>query len=255
MYHIFKAVKNRLEDLLMAEAFLSEDSLTGTSRIKLTNTSNFNWQNFNKKYPEIIMQDNTPACTGRVISGGYEGMPSYNVQSINNSSNEIVVNSTFEKDWTVANQSKIRKAPSGILVKDIRIGDLQVVQVFPTICVVPTSKRIEWKTLSGTKDNIGIEFIIYVEGADTERSTEDMMKITDMVEYILMTNLHISPVGADKDYQVTSHAMINSIDYGVVQKGSQFLKASRISWEADMYLWRGYLTAQGELEAPLDGPH
>jgi hypothetical protein len=103
-------------------------------------------------------------------------------------------------------------------------------------------------------DTMSIDFMIYVDGADTDRATEDMLKITDVVEYILMTNLHIPPTGATKDYQVTSHAKINTIDYGTVQKGSQFIKASRITWDADMYLWRGYLTAQGELESPLDGP-
>ncbi len=254
MYHLFKAVKDRLENLLMAEENLSEDALTGTNLIKVSSTKYFNWQNFNNKYPEIVLQDGTAGCSGRPIAGGYEGMPQYDISSIDQVNKEITLKSNVEKDWTVSNGAKIRKAPSGILVRDIRIGDLAVVNVFPTICVVPTSKRIEWKTLSGTMDSMSLDFIIYVDGADTDRATEDMLKITDVVEYILMTNLHIKPEGATQDYQVTSHAIINSIDYGVVQKGSQFIKASRITWEADMYLWRGYLTAQGALEAPLDGP-
>ena len=252
MYHLYKAVKDRMERLLMAEVNLSQDSLSGTKKIYLESTEDFNWQNFNSKYPEIIIQDSD--STGRQISGGYEGIPQYSVVDIDGPNSEITIQGSFTKDWTVANEAKIRKAPDGLLVRDVRIGDLAVIQIFPTICVVPTTKRIEWKTLSGTMDTMSIDFIIYVDGADTDRATEDMLKITDVVEYILMTNLHIQPEGATRDYQVTSHAKINTIDYGVVQKGSQFIKASRITWEADMYLWRGYLTRQGASEAPIVGP-
>lgn len=252
MYHIFIAVKNRIQNLIMASEPLIEDSLVGTNTIKLGDSKNFIWENFNKRYAQVILQDND--STGRRVSGGYEGMTEYTIIDIDNESNELRISGEFEKNWTVANNSKIRRSPGGILVKDVRIGDLEVINQFPTICLVPNSKRLEWKTLSATQDTISLDFLVYIEGADTDRATEDMLKVTDVLEYILMTDLHIKPLGAEQEYQVTSHAKINSIDYGTIQKGSQFVKASRITWDADLYHWRGYLTSQGLLEAPLNGP-
>jgi len=254
MFHLYKAVANRMERLLMASANLSEDCLSGSNILNLSDSSDFTWENLNIRYPEVVLQDSTSVCTGKPIPGGYDGMPEYDVINVSNEKNEIILDGNVSKDWLVSNSAKVRRAPGGIIVKDVRLGDLAVVNIFPTVCIVPSSKRIEWKTFSGTMDTMSIDFIIYVEGADSDRSTEDMMKVTDVVEYILMTNLHIQPVGAKRDYQVTSSAKINSIEYGVVQKGSQFVKAAKITWDADMYIWRGYLTQQGQMETPIDGP-
>ena len=103
MYHLFRAVKERLERLLMAEAPLLQDSLTGTNKIILSDSKDFTWENFNHRYREVVMQDSTSSCTGREVAGGYEGMPEYAIKSINNDSNELINDGSFNKDWTTAN--------------------------------------------------------------------------------------------------------------------------------------------------------
>jgi hypothetical protein len=146
------------------------------------------------------------------------------------------------------NGSIIRRAPGGVPVEDVKIGDLAVVTKFPTVCIVPTNKSIEWTAISLSKDTISIDFLIYVSEGDTERATIDLLKLTDVVEWILMSNLHIKPEGQHQDYEVTSAAMVRNIDYGTIQKGSEFLKASKLTWTAELVYARDYLFNQAPYE-------
>ena len=251
MYHIFDAMKNRMEELLMPSANLIFDASTGDNVLKVDDASDFNWQGFYAQYPEVAIMDNN--SSGRLLpGGGYQGIDIHNLA--NAYSNSIVLDSNVEQNWLVSDNAKVRRSPAGQIVKQVKVGDLAVIQKFPTICVVPDSKAKEWYTLSGTMENISIDFIVYAAEGETEEATLAQLKLADVVEYILDSNLHIAPTGAVEPYQVTSRAICRRIKYGTIEKQSQFIKAAQLTWEADMYIWRGYLTKQGEIEAPVQGP-
>lgn len=247
MYHIYNRVKERMGELLMAETNISQNVNSGSKIINVEDGTYFNYEGINERYPEIAILDKN--STARRIGSGYEGVDIHNLTNAYEDTLEI--EDGVSQNWTTDNDARVIRAPAGEMVRQVKIGDLAVIKNFPTLCIIPDSKNISWYTLSGTMETITIDFLLYAMAGDTEQATEVQMKLADVIEYILMSNLHIAPTGSTKAYQVTSRAMCKRVKYGTIEKGSQFIKAATLTWEADMYIWRGYLTSQGAFEAPM----
>lgn len=244
MYRIYQAVADRMEQLLLAQTTLKNNALVGTDRLIVNDTSNFGTDALQNDQPTFILMDaNT---TGKKIQGGFEGTEVINARDIYGDT--IILKEPLKRAWNVSDSTIIKRAPNGVPVDKIILGDIEVAQKFPYISVIPISKNIEWKTLSSTNDNISIDFVVYLRDEDTQKALKKVLILTDAVEWILMSNLHIKPIGFRKAYEQTSVAMVKSIDYGTIQKGSEFLKAATLHWEASLHFWRGYLTAQGITE-------
>ena len=250
MWRIYQAMKNRMSQYLLAESTLISNSSVGSNIITLSSTDDFEAEGINNEYPQCILVDNN--TTGRQIAGGVEGAEVVELDIVYG--NNIQLKAPLQNDWLVSNNARLKRAPNGVPIDDVIIGDLAVIPKFPVVCLLPISKAISWKTFSGTVEKINIDFMVYAVDDDTENATISVLKTTDVVEWILMSNLHIQPVGYTNSYEVTSQAIVSNIDFGVIAKGSTFLKAAKLTWTADMYFWRGYLTNQGVSESPFPGP-
>jgi len=249
MYRLYRGVKERLSNLVSAKSFLTEDAHIGDSTIKVQDATYFGIEAMNNSFPTLLLMDNS--STGKKIAGGFQGTELVYLKNIYD--NTIELQSPLTRDWLVSKTSEVRRAMAGIPIEKIILGEIAVANKFPYISVIPMRKGIEWRTLSGTMDKVVIDFIVYVKGEGTEESFEMVMKVADCIEWILMSNLHIQPYGMSGNYQKTSMAMVTSVNYGTIQKGSEFLKAATLTWEADLYFWRGYLTSQGISESELYG--
>jgi len=240
MYGLYKTVRDRLKRYLMASESLTADSLIGTNTVTVADSDSFEFQGLTDDYPTVILMDNE--TTGQRIEEGYAGAELINVSSVDGPT--ITFDSNLTDDWLLSKSSTITRAAGGVPVRQVVIGDLEVINVFPTVCVVPMNKTRDWYILSGTWEVMSIDFMIYVEHGGTELATIDLLKVTDVVEWILMSNLHLAPQGSSDLTNITSRAIVSNVDYGVVQKGSAFLKAAKVTWTGEVCITREYLHGQ-----------
>jgi len=247
VYRIYQAIKNRMSDFLMAQANLTVSCSAGQNYIDVDDATNFTTEAINNSFPTVILMDNS--TSGKKTSTGYKGAELIDVEKVE--TNRIYFQTSTSRAWELGSSAVVRRAPGGVPFRNVFIGDRRVIKAFPALCVIPINKTIEWHTLSGTMDKVNVDFLVYVRDTDTEEAEIELLKVCDAIEWILMSNLHIQPYGYNKDREKASVSKVNTIDYGIVNKGSEFLKAARLSWSADLYFWRGYLTRQGIVEGPL----
>jgi len=240
MYGLYRTVRDRLRRYLMASETLTVDGLTGASTLTVADSDSFGFEGLIDEYPTVVLMDNE--TTGERTDTGILGAELINVDSVDGPTINLASNLTG--DWLTSKISTVTRAPAGVTVRQVVIGDLEVINIFPTICVVPANKTREWYTLSGTWETMNIDFMIYVQHGNTELATIDLLKITDVVEWILMSNLHLAPQGSTDLTNITSRAIVPNVDYGIVQKGSTFLKAAKVTWTGEVYITREYLHGQ-----------
>lgn len=233
MYKIYTTVKERLQRYLMAESFIKEDLMAGSTVVKIDGVAmDFTSESLNDITPHLLLMDSD--STGERTQEGFNGCELLTVKNIG-SDGTLTLSSPVERNWLVSNGSLVRRAPGGVAVINVVIGDLKVVSKFPTICVVPADKNIDWAALALTKDSVNINIIAYIESGNTEMGTIDALKLTDVIEWIMMSNLHLKVEGGFEPWQLTSNAGIKNVDYGVIQKGNEFLKACKMTWFGEIY--------------------
>ena len=248
MAKLYSTVKKRLERYLTASSTLSANATTGDKSITVTNANDFGFQGLIDQYPNLILMDNN--TSGEPTSTGFRGAEIIEALDVDISTGVITLNTPLTRDWTTANAAYAKRAPAGVPIKDVKIGDLAVVSKVPTICVVPTNESIEWSAFHTSKERITIDFMVYVDKGDTERATTFLLEITAVVKWILMSNLHIKPEDDSSETSVTSYALVEDVDYGSIAKGSEFLKSSRLTWVGDIYVGRDYLYLNPPYEQP-----
>lgn len=240
---------SRLEKFFLTKSFLIEDALIGQTQIKVNDTSPFTKEAINNAYPELFIQNDS--STFKAIPNGREGASLIRISQIVDDKT-LVLQEPLTSDWLVSDNSFIRRAiigraggSSGDIVNKIILGDVEVIDKYPAISIIPTSKTIDWRTLSSTRDTVNIDFVVYMKKGNTEASTESVLILADIMEWILMSNLHIKPLGYKERWEVTNIARVKSVQYGTIARGSEFLKAATLTWEAELHFFRGYLTQQG----------
>jgi len=227
----------------MGNANLSVDASSGQKLAYVDNVTDFGFDGLNKEFAHVLIMDDD--TTGRPIEGGIEGAELIEIDSVDIPTNLITFKTNLENSWTTAKNTTIVRAPGGIPVKTVRMGDVRVVKQFPAVTVIPRNKNIEWVLMpGGTKETMNIDFMVYTRSQGGETTIEDNIKLTDVVEWILMSNLHIHPYEHTDPNEVTSKAGVGSIEYGVIQKGSEFINSARVSWSGDIYYIREYLFRQ-----------
>jgi hypothetical protein len=249
MFHFTEAIKNRLSFFFLTKANATADALIGENKIIVDSTSPFTAQSVIRSLDKVIIWDDT--TTGKLIQGGYEGAQILTIKYI--SGTKLYFEETINKNFLLSNNPVVLRAPGGSRLNSIILGDVRVKARYPCIAVVPTNVAPTWTTLSGTTDKISIDFIVYVKDDDTEDATGMLLKITDALEWVLRSNLHIAPTNAVYTFERTSKAYVTNIRYGTIEKGSEFLKAASITWEADAYTWQSFITAQGSSPTELPG--
>lgn len=252
MYRLYQSMVDRMENFFLTKPLLTEDAHIGDTEITVDDASPFTKEGINNSFPEIFLMDTD--TTFKPISNGREGASLVRIESVD-SDTKITLQSPLTRDWLVSKGSFARRAivgsagdTSGEVVGKIVLGEVEVIDKFCAIAIIPSSKTINWKTLSSTMDKITINFIVYTKKGDNDRAAKSVLILADIVEWILMSNLHIYPVGYFNNNQRTNIARVTDINYGTIQKGSTYLKAATLTWQADMHFFRGYLTAQGRAE-------
>jgi hypothetical protein len=235
-------MKERTKRYLMAQGEILTDITEGQTEVKVNNIDDFGFDGLIEFFPTVIFMDNN--TTGEIVEGEISGGELIDVLSVDVTTGIMKFRTPVKRDWLISDGAYVRRAPGGVPIKSVVIGDLSVVSNFPTVCINPTNKSIDWYTLSSTKENVSIDFLVYIENGNTEMATLELLKITDVVEWILMSNLHIKPYNESEECSVTSYAMVKNIDYGVIQKGSEFLKAAKLTWEAELHYVRDYVIGQ-----------
>ncbi len=251
MYFLADAMVNRLKCFFMAQSNLTEDALVGNNFVKVDSTEHFSTQALRRDLNECLIWDDT--TIGKPSpAGGFIGADSNSIKGVSNDT--IFFEKPLTRNFLLSNNPIVIRAPAGERVRAIVLGDIKVELKYPAIIVEPRSKSIEFTTLSGTTDTFNLDFIVYVKDDKTQDAVRSLLKITDTLEHVLMTNLHIAPSNSKFAFEVTSKAQVKSIDYGVIPKGNEFMKASRVSWEGDIYFWRSYFSAQNTsgLDSPQD---
>lgn len=249
MYRIYKAMATRFENFFLTQAILEQDALAGSTEIVINDTSPFTKQAINNSFPEIFLLDSNSSF--KLTPTGREGAEIVRVKEIIDDK-KIILQQPLTRDFLVSNKAYARRAiisraggTSGDLIDKVYIGDVEVIKKFGAISIIPSNKTINWRTLSSTIDKVSIDFVVYVKQGDTEKATESVLILADIVEWILMSNLHIQPIGYKNPWERTNIARVTNVQYGTIAKGSEFLKAATLTWEADMHFFRGYLTQQG----------
>lgn len=240
---------NRFENFFLTKSFLEQDALTGATEIIVNDTSPFTKQAMNNSFPEIFLMDDD--TTFKATATGRAGAELVRVSEVVDDK-KIILQEPLTRDFLASKNSFARRAiisraggTSGEVVNKIFIGDVEVIDKFGAISIIPSTKTIDWRTLSSTRDKVVIDFVVYVRKSDTEKATEAVLILADVVEWILMSNLHIQPLGYKNRWERTNIARVTNVQYGTIAKGSEFLKAATLTWEADLHFFRGYLTQQG----------
>lgn len=249
--YLFEAMKNRIEYFFLEKVNITVDAAAGSRFIKVDSTSPFSVQGISRDFNNVLIWDNT--TTGKLIQGGYQGADLNRIENVSNRTT-IKLEEPLTRDFPVSQCPILVRAPGGVRLRSVILGDVRVRAKYPAITVVPKTKNINWTTMSGTTDKVVIDFMTYVKDDDTQDASLAIYRLTDALEWLLMSNLHIVPLNSRYKFEVTSKATVTNIDYGNVSKGSEFLKASRITWEADQYFWRMFTTAQGNALIEKPGP-
>ena len=251
-FHLLEAMKKRLEFFFLTKSNLTVDASAGDTTITVDDVSQFSTEGLREDFKRVLVWDNN--TTGRLIQGGREGADQNVIKDV--AAKNIYLEEPLSKDFLVSDGSIITRAPAGVRVKDIILGDVRVRAKYPAITIVPRGRAIDFTTFSGTQEKFTIDFMIYIKDDDTQDAMGQMLLLSDALLWILMSNQHIAPTNSTFDFEVTSKAHVRTIDYGTIEKGSEFIKACKLSWEADMYIWRSYISSQnsslGELPLPVN---
>lgn len=252
MYRVFKAMEERMTELLMGSSELTVDAAAGSKEITVANSELFGLKALNDYYGTVMLKDDN--TTGEIgLDGQIEGVEFVKVDHI--SGDKVVLQTPLENSWSTANNALVVRAPNEVIIQDVIMGDVRVETSYPAVCIIPSSKQISWVTLSGTMDAISIDFIVYSRDTDTESGVESVIKLADVIEHILMHNIHINLKDCEYQFERTSKSIVSNVDYATIQKGSEFLQAARLNWKADLYTWRLYVTIQsGVDEFPVGAP-
>lgn len=244
MYYILDAMRERLNCFFAARSNFTATGNMGDTFVNVDFTDQFTVEGLREDFKNVIIMDGT--TTGRLIPGGREGADANTVNTI--TKQKIFFDKPLTRDFLLSDNPVVIRAPAGEVVQSVILGDVRVRLSYPAIIIAPRTKTIDFNTFSGTEEKVTIDFIIYVKDDDTQDSTERLLKISDSLEHVLMTNLHIAPTNARYNFEVTSKAHVRSINYGTIEKGSEFVKAANLSWEADMYVWRSYFSRQNLID-------
>lgn len=252
MYRFAKAIQNRFDYFLMTKVNLVQDAPAGADTIYVDDIGPFTNEALHNSYPTImIMDDDT---SGRPLGGGaYEGTELLYIEDTLKPPTAIKLQSPLTRSWTVGKNAYVRRTLNNVPLGKILLGEIGVVTKFPYMSIMPKSKRLEWKTLSSTNETLSFDIVVYDTKKDTQEATENILKLADAIEWILMSKLHIQPIGYENPWEVSSIAMAKDIQYGTIQKDSTFMKAATLNYEAILHFWRGYLTTQGQTDAWTSG--
>ena len=237
MYRLATSMRNRIKAFFQASTFTSETANPATPMIiKVQNARYFRVYISMKDMPQVLIKDKV---TGEVFK--------CKVKEANSLDNTLTLKDPLPKVLNMG--SLVKRAPNYEEVGDILLGDPDVISKYPAICVVPTSKDLEWMTLTGTTENFNLSIIVHVKEDNQENSTISQLRIAQDLEDMLMADLHMDIQGRDypEQYNKTYNSMVKSVDFGYSMK-NEMLKSAKITWFGSEFWWRTYLAVYPEID-------
>lgn len=232
MYNLTIALRNRIRDYLVASTYTTQiyTANTDPAIVHVSNSHNFNvwWAMKNK--PEIFIRE---SITKQVYN--------CEIKDVNIDTNTITLNAPIDATLNVG--TLIKRAPNYEEIKCVLIGDPDVIDDYPAICISPGNKAIEWQVLLGTKETFHFNIITHVKEDNQENSTLTLLRITQDLEDLLNADLHLKVTREDypDQYNRVYNSLVNSVEYGFSVK-NEFLKSSKMAWFGDEF-WMKYFLA------------
>ena len=100
----------------------------------------------------------------------------------------ILLTENLERTWTTTESATVEKAPGGQYIKNIYLGDPDVIPDYPAITITADSRDEEWFTLGSTKVDWKCTISCLFEDDGLENSYENMLEMTKTVENALWNN-------------------------------------------------------------------
>ena len=258
-FHFLDALKKRIEFFFCSEVCLEEDAMAGDEKLIVNTVNPFTIEAMGPDFNTLAIWDED--STGRLIPGGRQGVETVRVKDIASSGKPtIYLEEPLANDWTVldgsgaSNNVLIARAPDCERIFNVYLGDVRVNVKFPAIVVIPKSKNIRWTWLSGSTDTITADISIYIKDDDTQDAHARSLKFTDALEWVLMSEFHISPTNQIYSFERATGSYVTDIQYGKIQIGSEFIQTSTLTYTMELSVWRSLVAAQGNLVTEFPFP-
>lgn len=237
MNALMLSLKNRLKEFLDSKTFVTQNYISNTDPaiVFVDDVSKFNVTFAMRNYPQATFYFN---------SGGTDVKLRVKIKAVDKTNNTITLDSPPTQDIPIG--AYLKRTPNWQEVNGFYLGDPASIPAnnLPAICVSPSSKDIEWYTLTGTKEKEVFNIFVHVLEDNQDDSTITMVRLVEDVVELLNADLHIKIQGRDVGgYNRTYNSLVNSIQYGYSNKG-QFCKSAQISWFGEEYWSRMYVVGQ-----------
>lgn len=243
MNSLMISLKNRIQNFLSYKTKIIETYYSGSTitQLKVNDVSNFNVGFAMRNYPQAIIY----VPYGGAVSSNYKKIK-IKIKEVDTTNNILILSEPLTLDYTIPVDSYIKRTPNWIEVKGYFLGDPTSIPAtqLPAICVVPTSKDIEWYTLTGTKERESFNILIHTLADNQENSEITMTRIAEDVVELLNADLHLKIEGRDiEGYNRVFNSLVTNVSYAYSNKG-QFCRTAQISWFGEEYWSRMYVVNQ-----------
>jgi hypothetical protein len=139
--------------------------------------------------------------------------------------------------WTVADEATVEKTLYDQYIQEIHLGEPSVINKFPSITVMGTSRSSEWYTIRATKERYNIEIGVFVQDADLDDGYRFLLRMTDTIQKGLKKNIY--PLVNDYNSTVptqdiaVSDLYLKVADSGIFDCGSFILIEDVLNCEAN----------------------
>jgi hypothetical protein len=231
------SMRNRLKAFMQASSKTVEVCpISDPTIIKVEDSRYFNIWWAMKEMPQVLIQDKV---TKEVFK--------CKIQNVNPTDNTITLKDPLTKVLNIG--SVIKRAPNYEEIRGVYLGDIDIIENYPAICVVPLNKDVDWQTLQGTQEDFNMSIIVHVKEDNQENSMISLLRIVQDVEDMLMADLHMTIQGRDypNQYNKTYNSRVKNVEYGASAK-SEMLKSAKITWFGTEFWWRIYLAQYPEVD-------
>lgn len=229
MIDVVLALKKRIERFMLADTLTTAEAYAGDTSIQI--------REVDCMFFDIVKQYKSKPHIGIYISDS-NIVSLHKVESVDRSTSTLKISPALIDD--IVSGSVVTKMPGMERFERVFIGDVETIYESPAFVIIPVSLNREWVTLpTGSDERFLINIQTLIQDDGNEESTLALLSATQELDDLLMCDLHMKvAVSLNSPSDRIYNSMVQSIDYGTIQKGTAFLKASSITWWANEYLIR-----------------
>ena len=210
---VLKHIGRTVNRWLRTSVRLKEDTVVGSNIIKVISTRRF------VKGDEIIIRDSVKGETANTIDEVLDLETirlTSNVQNVWNSSDNVLVEKTFNQTFLQA----------------IYYGDISAAPKFPCVVIKAVDSSSEWMALQITKEKYNVEISVYVEDSSAEEGYFWMIRAATAIQTGLKKNINCL-VGPYRVKSLTANIDVN--DYFIKINSTQDLFTPAIAYLEDKW--------------------